>query len=62
MVGSSFVQEKPRADAEITATLEPGTKLQVINKTGEYLRVRALGQQTLSGYVCVEDAFFERRN
>lgn len=59
VVGSSFVREKPSADAEITGTLEPGTRIQVVSKTGDYLRVQALNKQTISGYVHREDAFFE---
>ncbi len=60
VVGSSFVRDKPTADAEITGALKPGTKVQVVSKTGEYFRVRALDPPMLSGYVHVEDAFFER--
>ncbi len=60
VVDRSFVRDKPSADAEITGALQPGTQVRVLGKTGEYFHVRAMGEQALSGYVHVEDAFFER--
>jgi general secretion pathway protein A len=56
---ASFVRETPRSDAEITSMLEPGTRVQVFGKAGEYFRVRALDDQASTGYVHQEDAFFE---
>jgi hypothetical protein len=56
---ASFVRETPRSDAEITTMLEPGTRVQVIGKAGEYFRVRAFDEQASTGYVHQEDAFFE---
>jgi hypothetical protein len=59
VVGASFVRETPRSDAAVTDTLEPGTRVQVLGKAGEYFRVRALDGETTIGYVHQEDAFFE---
>lgn len=59
VVGSSLLRDKPAADAEITGSFEPGTRVRVIGKAGDYLRVQSLDALTLSGYVHVEDAFFE---
>jgi type II secretory pathway predicted ATPase ExeA len=59
VVGASFVRETPRSDAEITSTLEPGTRVQVVGKAGDYFRVRGLDGETATGYVHQEDAFFE---
>jgi general secretion pathway protein A len=57
----SFVRDKPRSDANITGMLEPGTRIKVQSKTGDYFRVRSLDRdrELLSGYVHREDAFFE---
>src|SRR5262245_983502 len=57
----SFVRDKPRSDANITGTLEPGTRITVQSKTGDYFRVRSLDRdrEPMSGYVHREDAFFE---
>jgi hypothetical protein len=56
---ASFVRDKPRSDANITGTLEPGTRIRVQSKTGDYFRVRSLDREPISGYVHREDAFFE---
>jgi hypothetical protein len=56
---SSFVRDKPRSDANITAMLEPGTRIKIQSKTGDYFRVRSLDGEPISGYVHREDAFFE---
>jgi Bacterial SH3 domain len=56
---SSFVRDKPRSDANITGTLEPGTRIKIQSKTGDYFRVRSLDRDPISGYVHREDAFFE---
>jgi hypothetical protein len=61
VVGRSFVRARPASSAEIIATLEPGTGINVAGPTGEYYRVRSLGQEIVRGYVHREDAFFERR-
>jgi uncharacterized protein YgiM (DUF1202 family) len=57
----SFVRDKPRSDANITGMLEPGTRITVQSKTGDYFRVRSLDRdrEPMSGYVHREDAFFE---
>ena len=59
VVGPSLVREKPAADAEITGSFQPGTRVRVTGKAGEYLRVQSLDAPALTGYVHVEDAFFE---
>jgi type II secretory pathway predicted ATPase ExeA len=58
---ASFVRDKPRSDANITGMLEPGTRIKVQSKTGDYFRVRSLDKdrEPISGYVHREDAFFE---
>jgi hypothetical protein len=56
---SSFVRDKPRSDANITGMLEPGTRIKIQSKTGDYFRVRSLDRDPISGYVHREDAFFE---
>jgi len=61
VIGASFVRSRPTANAEIIATLGPGTRIQVTGPTGEYYGVRSLGRKTIRGYVHKEDAFFERK-
>ena len=61
VVGPSFVRASPASSAKIIATLEPGTGINVAGKTGEYYRVRSLGEEIVRGYVHREDAFFERK-
>jgi general secretion pathway protein A len=61
VIGASFVRSRPTANAEIIATLGPGTRIQVTGPTGEYYGVRSLGTKTIRGYVHKEDAFFERK-
>jgi type II secretory pathway predicted ATPase ExeA len=60
VTGRSFVRGKPSDDADVIGTLEPGTRVIVYTRAGDYFRVRALdGQQTISGYVHQQDAFFQ---
>jgi len=59
VVGNSYVREKPASKAEVIATLRPGTRIQVVGRTGEYFRVRSLDNEGIRGYVHKEDAFFE---
>ena len=61
VVGPSFVRAKPTASAAIIDTLEPGTSINVAGLTGEYYRVRSLGEKVIRGYIHREDAFFERK-
>lgn len=56
---ASFVRDKPRSDANITGMLEPGTRIKIQSKSGDYFRVRSLDREPISGYVHREDAFFE---
>jgi uncharacterized protein YgiM (DUF1202 family) len=60
-VGASYVRDKPASDAEIIATLQPGTRVQVLAQTQDYFQVRSLEDRGIRGYVHREDAFFERR-
>ena len=59
VVGNSYVREKPASKAEVIATLRPGTRIQVVGRTGDYFRVRSLDNEAIRGYVHKEDAFFE---
>ena len=61
VTAASFVRAKPSSKAAILATLEPGTKIKVAGRTGEYFRVRVIEPQQLSGFIHKQDAFFERR-
>jgi type II secretory pathway predicted ATPase ExeA len=58
--GASFLRKRPAADAEIIDTLQPGSRIVITNRSGEYLRVRSLSDEKVSGFVHKEDAFFER--
>jgi general secretion pathway protein A len=57
--GASFVRNKPTADADIIDTLEPGIRVAILSRSGEYLRVRSLGEVKVLGFVHREDAFFD---
>jgi general secretion pathway protein A len=59
VIDVSFVRDQPRSNAHITGALEPGSRVRVQSKTGDYYRVRSLDKQAISGYVHREDAFFE---
>lgn len=61
VVGPSFVRAKPTASAAIIDTLEPGTSINVAGLTGDYYRIRSLGEKVIRGYIHREDAFFERK-
>jgi general secretion pathway protein A len=56
---TSFLRDRPAADAEIIDSLRPGIRVEVTNVGGEYFRVRALGNENVQGFVHKEDAFFE---
>jgi type II secretory pathway predicted ATPase ExeA len=58
VTGPSFVRSKPTANADIVATLLPGTRIQVTARMGEYYGVRSLDPDAIRGYVHKEDAFF----
>ena len=59
VVDNSFVRDKPESNAIIIATLQPGTRVRVESKSGEYLHVRSLNDAQVDGYVHEEDAFFQ---
>jgi hypothetical protein len=56
----SFLRSRPTADVQIIDTLQPGTRVAIINRAGEFFRIRSLGDEKVSGFVHREDAFFER--
>ena len=56
---ATFLRNKPTANADIIDTLRPGIRVEIIGRGGEFLRVRSLGDDTVRGYVHVDDAFFE---
>ena len=56
---TSFLRNRPAADAEIIDSLRPGIRVEVTNVGGEYFRVRELGNENVQGFVHKEDAFFE---
>ena len=58
--GPSFLRNRPTANAEIVVTLQPGIRIAIISRSGEYFRVRSLGDANVFGFVHKEDAFFER--
>ena len=60
VVGASFVRNHPSSNADIIATLEPGTRVIVARRNREYYWVRSVGTEPIRGYVHREDAFFER--
>ena len=60
VVGASFVRNQPSSDADIIATLEPGTRVIATRRNGDYYAARSLGNEPIRGYVHREDAFFER--
>jgi len=62
VVRNSFVRDKPSSTAAIIATLDPGTKIRLVRRLGDYLHIRSMEKDTVRGYVHTEDAFFEPSN
>ncbi|HEX9454526.1 MAG TPA: AAA family ATPase [Candidatus Binatia bacterium] len=62
VVDNSFVRTQPAAEAEIIMALRPGTHIQLVNRRGDYLLVRAPKSGLNQGFVHKEDAFFEPVN
>jgi type II secretory pathway predicted ATPase ExeA len=60
VVAASFVRGRPTSNADIIATLQPGSHINVFGRTGDYYQVRTLGNKTIHGYVHREDAFFAK--
>jgi hypothetical protein len=58
---ASLVRKRPRANAEIIATLEAGSRVVVLSRSSDFYYVRSVENASLRGYVHREDAFFERR-
>jgi hypothetical protein len=62
VIGNSFVREKPDAKSDVIATLRPGTRIQLVGRSGEYFKIRSMENEGVRGYVHKEDAFFDRLN
>jgi len=62
VVDNSFVRTEPSSEAEIVMALRPGTHIQLVNRRGDYLLVRAPESGLNQGFVHKEDAFFEPLN
>lgn len=60
VIAASFVRGRPTSNADIIATLQPGSHINISGRTGEYYQVRTLGNKTIQGYVHREDAFFAK--
>jgi hypothetical protein len=58
---ASLLRKKPRANAEIIGTLEPGSRVVVLSRSSDFYHVRSVENGSLRGYVHREDAFFDRR-
>lgn len=58
-MANSFVRKHPTAESEFLATLTPGTHIEVLKRSGDYLHVRSTERGLDRGYVHKEDAFFE---
>jgi len=56
---TSFLRNRPAANADIIGALRPGIRIEVTRVDGEYFRVSALGNENVHGFVHKEDAFFE---
>ncbi len=56
----SLLRKKPSASAAIISSLEPGSRVVVLAKSGDFYHIRSLDKQPMRGYIHREDAFFER--
>jgi type II secretory pathway predicted ATPase ExeA len=61
VIAGSLLRKRPSASAEIISTLEPGTRVTVVARSGDFYQIRSLDKKPLRGYVHREDAFFERK-
>jgi general secretion pathway protein A len=62
VVDDSFVRKQPTAEADIVTTLHAGTHIQLVDRRGDYMRIRSRERGIAEGYVHKEDAFFEPLN
>jgi len=62
VVDDSFVRKQPTAEADIVTTLHAGTRIQLVDRRGDYMQIRSRERGIAEGYVHKEDAFFERLN
>jgi hypothetical protein len=56
---ASLVRKQPGAGAEIIASLEAGTRVVVVSRSGDFYKIRSVGKDRVRGYIHREDAFFE---
>jgi hypothetical protein len=62
VVAASLLRSRPSAGAEIISSLEPGSRVTILARAGDFYHVRSVDKNNpLRGYVHREDAFFERR-
>ena len=61
VIADSLLRKRPSASAEIIGTLEPGSRVTVLARAGDFYQVRSLDNNPIRGYVHREDAFFERK-
>jgi general secretion pathway protein A len=60
VVDDSFVRKQPTSEADILTTLHAGTRIQLVDRRGDYMQIRSRERGIAEGYVHKEDAFFER--
>jgi general secretion pathway protein A len=60
VVDDSFVRKQPTSEADIVTTLHAGTRIQLVERRGDYMLIRSRERGIAEGYVHKEDAFFER--
>ena len=60
VVDDSFVRKQPTSEADIVTTLHAGTRIQLVERRGDYMQIRSRERGIAEGYVHKEDAFFER--
>jgi general secretion pathway protein A len=60
VVDDSFVRKQPTSEADIVTTLHAGTRIQLVERRGDYMQIRSQERGIAEGYVHKEDAFFER--
>jgi hypothetical protein len=61
VIADSLLRKRPSASAEIIGTLEPGSRVTVLAKAGDFYQVRSLDNNPIRGFIHREDAFFERK-
>ncbi len=59
VMSASAVRNRPRPDAAITATLQPGTWVKLVAEHGDYLQIQSLNDSDIAGYVQRAHGHFE---